>query len=76
MNITIRKDLGLKQLEALGTSAVGWSSRDERQVDPGLTGRDVKNLFKLSVLVAKDGRITAKTVAFVRQFKPTETAGA
>lgn len=35
---------------------------------PGLSGRDVKQLLKLSMLVT-DGPITAKTVAFVKQFK-------
>lgn len=40
---------------------------------PGLTGRDVKNLLKLAQLVSSaDGKpITAETVDFVKQFRPT-----
>jgi hypothetical protein len=36
--------------------------------NPDLSGRDVKNLLKLAMLVS-DGPITAKTIAFVKQFK-------
>lgn len=37
---------------------------------PELSGRDVKNLVKLAMLVS-DKKITSKTIAFVKQFKPT-----
>lgn len=37
---------------------------------PELSGRDVKNLLKLAMLVS-DEAITAKTIEFVKQFKPT-----
>lgn len=40
---------------------------------PGLSGRDIKNLLKLAVMVtAVDGAaINVQTIEFVRQFKPT-----
>lgn len=37
---------------------------------PDLSGRDVKNLVKLAMLVS-DKKITSKTITFVKQFKPT-----
>jgi hypothetical protein len=42
--------------------------------NPGLSGRDVKNLLKLAWMVCKANgadAVNAKTVKFVRQFKPT-----
>jgi len=36
---------------------------------PGLSGRDVKQLLKLAMLVLPDQPITAKAVKFVKQFK-------
>ncbi len=39
--------------------------------NPGLTGRDVKNLLKLAMLVARGQPITAAAVEYVKQFKPT-----
>lgn len=41
--------------------------------NPGLSGRDVKNLLKLgSMVAAVNGKeLTAKIVEYVRQFKPT-----
>lgn len=41
---------------------------------PSLSGRDVKNLLKLSsmVVAADGGKITADVVQFVKRFKPTE----
>lgn len=39
----------------------------------GISGRDVKNLLKLASLV-EPGKLTAKTVAYVKQFKPTADA--
>lgn len=40
---------------------------------PNLSGRDVKNLLKLASMVSRatDKPVTADTVAFVKQFKPT-----
>ena len=38
---------------------------------PGLTGRDVKNLLKLSMMVVGDEPITFETVEMVKPFKPT-----
>lgn len=42
-------------------------------VNPDLTGRDVKNLLKLAQLMAsREGTpVTAKTVEYVKKFKPT-----
>lgn len=42
--------------------------------NPGITGRDVKNLLKLAQLIAaSDGsQITAAKVEFAKQFKPTQ----
>ncbi len=39
---------------------------------PDMTGRDIKNIIKLAVLMpaAKNG-ITAKIATYVHQFKPT-----
>lgn len=39
--------------------------------NPGMTGRDIKNILKLASLMP-DG-VTADTVAYVQQFKPTAT---
>ena len=39
--------------------------------NPKLSGRDVKNLLKLSMMVKKGKEIDAATVEFVKQFKPT-----
>jgi hypothetical protein len=41
--------------------------------NPGLSGRDVKNLLKLASMVAaaRGGGVTAKMVKYVRRFKPT-----
>jgi len=36
-----------------------------------LSGRDVKNLIKLAMLVSKDKPITEEMIDFVKQFKPT-----
>lgn len=43
---------------------------------PQLTGRDIKNLIKLAIMVsAADGKaITLETIDFVKRFKPTEDA--
>ena len=41
---------------------------------PALTGRDVKNLLKLSALTSGGAPVTLKTVEFVEQFKPTVPA--
>lgn len=42
------------------------------EANPKLSGRDVKNLLKLAMLVCEvDKPITAKTIEFVKQFKPT-----
>lgn len=41
------------------------------RANPELSGRDVKNLLKLAMLVSKDQPITTKTITFVKQFKPT-----
>lgn len=38
--------------------------------NPKMSGRDVKNLLKLALLVNADKPITAKTIEFVKQFKP------
>lgn len=43
--------------------------------NPALTGRDVKNLLKLAMLMAKGKLITASDVEYVKQFKPTATRG-
>lgn len=43
--------------------------------NPALTGRDVKNLLKLGMLLAKGNSITAEGIEFVKQFKPTAAAG-
>lgn len=40
--------------------------------NPGITGRDVKNLLKLANLISRGKPITAKGVKFARQFQPTE----
>lgn len=37
---------------------------------PGLSGRDIKNLLKLSMLYSPDGEITEEIVAFVKKFRP------
>lgn len=39
--------------------------------NPQLTGRDVKNLLKLAMLVRPGESITPDTIEFVKQFKPT-----
>lgn len=39
---------------------------------PSLSGRDVKNLLKLAMLVEKEGDITSKTIGYVKQFLPTK----
>ncbi len=43
------------------------------EANPGTTGRDVKNLMKLVLLVSKarGTPITAETLSFVKRFKPT-----
>jgi len=41
------------------------------KVNPTLSGRDVKNLLKLGMLMSKGKSITASDIDFVRQFKPT-----
>jgi AAA+ superfamily predicted ATPase len=41
---------------------------------PALSGRDVKNLLKLGILIAKakgQKKVTAETIRFVKRFKPT-----
>ena len=44
---------------------------------PGISGRDVKNLLKLGSMVAaaRGKPITADTIRFVKQFKPTQDPG-
>lgn len=42
------------------------------KASPTLTGRDVKNLLKLAMLMKKDAAIEAKDVEFVKQFKATQ----
>ena len=40
--------------------------------NPGITGRDIKNILKLASLMdGAEGGITAENVAYVQQFKPT-----
>lgn len=40
--------------------------------NPGMTGRDIKNVLKLASLMNSDGAgITASQVAYVQQFRPT-----
>lgn len=41
---------------------------------PGLTGRDVKNLLKLAILVTEGGKrqVTLDDIRFVKRFKPTQ----
>jgi len=41
--------------------------------NPALSGRDVKNLLKLAMLMSKGQAITEQEIEFVKQFKPTET---
>ena len=41
-------------------------------LNPGITGRDIKNILKLAGLMdGADGGVTAENVAYVQQFKPT-----
>lgn len=40
--------------------------------NPALSGRDVKNLLKLAMLMTKGKAITEEEVEFVKQFKPTQ----
>jgi hypothetical protein len=62
-------------------SEVAKIKMDEAAIDtlveemPNITGRDIKNLLKLAHLFSKshDEPITAQTIKFVHQFKPTET---
>ena len=42
--------------------------------NPGITGRDVKNLLKLANLISRGEAITAKGIAFARKFQPTNLA--
>ena len=44
------------------------------QDNPDLSGRDIKNLMKLALMVGagKGDAITAKTIKYVKQFKPTK----
>jgi len=44
--------------------------------NPGISGRDVKNLLKLARLLAGTHALTVEHVAFARQFKPTMATGA
>lgn len=39
--------------------------------NPGLSGRDIKNLLKLAMLTGTSGDLTVQDVEFVRQFQPT-----
>lgn len=70
MKITISKNamevIGKKPLEQFGYTDDQWKWKNG-------FGRDVKNLLKLgSMVAAVNGKeITAKTVEFVKQFKPT-----
>lgn len=61
-----------------GGSNIGLSIHTIRQIvkaHPKLSGRDVKNLLKLAQLVSNvEGKpITAETVTYVSQFKPTNS---
>lgn len=42
------------------------------KANPDLSGRDVKQLLKLSMLMDADKPISAKTVEFVKQFRPAK----
>jgi hypothetical protein len=41
------------------------------KANPGLSGRDVKNLLKLAALMARGKPVEARTVEAVKKFKPT-----
>lgn len=87
MKITITKaqaeKIGMKALVPFTGEKDSWGYRGEREVNlipmgelvadnRGVSGRDVKNLLKLSLMTG--AAVTVDTVRFVRQFQPTKAA--
>jgi hypothetical protein len=57
-------------VDTAGATMVDSEIKAVTKANPKLSGRDVKNLLKLAMLVS-DKPITAATIEFVKQFKPT-----